>query len=395
MDTEGFRIPERSLLAAALALLYSFALSACGITRSNVEPVIEFTRVPEASIGSPDRFATIAGRVTGADPTDRIVLYALSGSWWVQPAAERPFTAIQSDSSWHASIHLGSVYAALLVDSRYRPAMTMDILPDKGGSIRAVAKANGASATGQAPFLQFSGYQWEVRRDVDLEASSSGSYDARNAWIDKRGFLHLRISGAPGRWSNAGIRLSRSLGYGSYRFVVEDVSHLDPAAIFGIYTWDDSGPAREMDLQISRWGQPEDSLERRIASYRWSPHVAESCSGAFHRQRSRREYVVGHRFARTCAPQCERHSLPASKRRCIARGRDRRVRRSRRQPVDRRERRHRAIGRLRLCYLLNARRFADRRQQSRLRGFLRPVVVPSRSWRVVVGARGASRANRT
>src|ERR1019366_5904874 len=87
----------------------------------------------------------------------------------------------------------------------------------------------------------------------------SGSfYDARNTWIDKRGFLHLRISGVPGRWANGGIRLSRSLGYGSYRIVAEDVCPLEPAAVFGIFTWDDQGATNEMDVQISRWGQPDD-----------------------------------------------------------------------------------------------------------------------------------------
>ena len=57
---------------------------------------------------------------------------------------------------------------------------------------------------------------------------------------------------------SAEVKLSRSLGYGSYRFVVRDVSHLEPAAVLGLYTWDDSGPPREMDIEISRWGEAED-----------------------------------------------------------------------------------------------------------------------------------------
>src|SRR5262249_36492208 len=48
---------------------------------------------------------------------------------------------------------------------------------------------------------------------------------------------------------------TRSLGYGSYRFVVRDVSHLEPAAVFVLSTWDDFGPYREMDIEISRWGE--------------------------------------------------------------------------------------------------------------------------------------------
>ena len=43
---------------------------------------------------------------------------------------------------------------------------------------------------------------------------------------------------------SAEVKLSRSLGYGSYRFVVQDVAHLEPAAVFALFTWDDSARPR-------------------------------------------------------------------------------------------------------------------------------------------------------
>jgi hypothetical protein len=36
---------------------------------------------------------------------------------------------------------------------------------------------------------------------------------------------------------------------------VRDVSHLEPAAVFSIATWDNAAPSREMDIEISRWGE--------------------------------------------------------------------------------------------------------------------------------------------
>ncbi len=39
----------------------------------------------------------------------------------------------------------------------------------------------------------------------------------------KNGFLHLKIAKTPAGWSSAEVDLSRSLGYGSYRFVVGDI----------------------------------------------------------------------------------------------------------------------------------------------------------------------------
>ena len=53
------------------------------------------------------------------------------------------------------------------------------------------------------------------------------------------------------------MKLTRSLGYGSYKFIVRDVSHLEPAVVFAMFTWDDSAP-REMDIEISRWGESGD-----------------------------------------------------------------------------------------------------------------------------------------
>jgi len=247
-----------SILRPALALIWSMALSGCGLSRPKADPAIEFTRVPEAGTGSPDRFESIEGRVMGASSSDRLVLYALSGIWWVQPVAQRPFTDVQADSSWNTLTHPGAVYAALLVDASYRPPLKMVALPKKGGPILAVATVKGAPARSPPPVLQFSGYQWEVRQSSAEDSASGNSYDPGNATIDENGFLHLRVSRQRGQWANAEIKLSRSLGYGSYRFVVQDVSLLEPAAVFAVFTWDDHGPARAMHIEVSRWGQPED-----------------------------------------------------------------------------------------------------------------------------------------
>src|SRR4051794_28815338 len=72
-----------------------------------VTPVIEFSTVPEAADGSSQRLAPIAGRVVGAHPGQRIVLFARSESWWVQPLNTQPFTAIDANATWKTTIHLG------------------------------------------------------------------------------------------------------------------------------------------------------------------------------------------------------------------------------------------------------------------------------------------------
>lgn len=112
------------------------------------------TQIPRADPGGTPRQGTIAGRVTGAAPGQRIVLYARSGDWYVQPLVEQPFTAIQPDSTWTSSTHLGTEYAALLVDGDYRPAPVVSALPGLGGGVAAVAVADGVPVFWKSrPFL--------------------------------------------------------------------------------------------------------------------------------------------------------------------------------------------------------------------------------------------------
>ena len=104
-----------------LFVVFGLALSACGGRAADVRPSIEITRVPPADKGGPDTLDVIEGRVTGARPGQRVVLFAKGRVWWVQPDAKEPFTEIQKDSRWKSSTHLGTEYAALLVEPDYRP----------------------------------------------------------------------------------------------------------------------------------------------------------------------------------------------------------------------------------------------------------------------------------
>ncbi len=232
-------------------------LAGCELTRAS-EPSIIFTKLPPAGDGSPDQIREIQGRVSGARPEQRIVIFARSGLWWVQPTADQPFTAISRDSVWKSATHPGSAYAALLVNSRYRPPTTANALPEKGGDVVAVATAEGPMLTRPvAKTLRFSGYDWNIRDSSSDRGGTRNLNDPANAWTDENGLLHLRIAGQPGNWTSGEVSLTRSLGYGTYRFIVRDVSHLEPATVFSVFTWDDFGPPREMDIEVSRWGQAE------------------------------------------------------------------------------------------------------------------------------------------
>ncbi len=129
----------RRLLVIACCLL----LSGCRSGQSSIRPSIEFTRIPLVDEGGTGKIAAIEGRVTSARPGQQIVLYARGGAWYVQPFTDQPFTTIQPDSTWKSSTHLGTEYAALLVEPGYHPPLKTELLPAEGDGVAALATVRG------------------------------------------------------------------------------------------------------------------------------------------------------------------------------------------------------------------------------------------------------------
>jgi hypothetical protein len=227
-------------------------------------PSIEITVVPEAAPGGPERTGRIAGRTSGVDKGQRVVLFARSGTWWVQPHSKNPFTTIRRNSTWESATHMGTEYAALLVDPGYSPPETTDVLPGTGNGVIAVATAKGRAPTAPEPVpvpkrILFSGYEWEVVQVPHDSSNVAYSNRASNAWTDSLGALHLRIVREEGEWTCAEVILSRSLGYGTYSFRVHEIPQLEPGTVFGMFTWDElegGQDHREMDIELSQWGDP-------------------------------------------------------------------------------------------------------------------------------------------
>jgi hypothetical protein len=248
-----------SVWVATLVLLVVNLLGGCRTQKSPAGPTIEFTKIPPAAQGGRERTDVISGRVEGAGPNQRIVVYARAGPWWVQPWPDKPFIPIQADHTWSTPTHLGFEYAALLVDPGYDPPPTIDVAPTAGGSVVMVQTVKGVGAIQLAPtkLLRFSGYDWNVRTIAGDRGGLNNLYDADNAWTDASGALHLRIKKRAGRWACAEVELSRSLGYGTYIITVRDTSRLEPAAVLSLNTFDDWGGDqhfRELDVETSRWG---------------------------------------------------------------------------------------------------------------------------------------------
>ncbi|HEX6719252.1 MAG TPA: sensor histidine kinase [Pyrinomonadaceae bacterium] len=131
-----FRGPKSAVLLAALLLLggWTVVLTATAESSSSA-PTIEFTVIPFTDKGGIDTTGTIEGKVTGARPDQLIVLYARSGAWYVQPFYDAPYTRLEPDLTWKNSTHLGTEYAALLVEPGYGPPNVTDALPQPGNGV--------------------------------------------------------------------------------------------------------------------------------------------------------------------------------------------------------------------------------------------------------------------
>lgn len=228
---------------------------ACRREDGSSAPSIAFTRVPQADPGGSARNDIIEGRVTGASPGQKIVLYAKTGKWWVQPLVEQPITDLRPNFTWTNATHLGTHYAALLVKDGYRPQSALDSMPEADHNILAVAVVAGAERP-PSPIIGFSGYQWRLRT-APSSRGGQNVYSPSNISVDEQGAMRLRISRTEKDWSCAEASLTQNFGYGTYEFVVRGLETLETAAVFGMFTYDYASGAlhnREMSIEISRWG---------------------------------------------------------------------------------------------------------------------------------------------
>jgi hypothetical protein len=150
----------RTLILILGILGLNFAGQGCHSQKSTDSPSLELTKIPPAAQGGRERIDTIAGRIRNAHPGQQIVIYAHSGTWWVQPWPDRAFNFHPSRLYLSTETHLGFEYAVLLVDPECHPLPTLDVAPTQGGLVALVKIVKGTGTPQFAPTgsLKFSGY---------------------------------------------------------------------------------------------------------------------------------------------------------------------------------------------------------------------------------------------
>ena len=114
---------ERQMRSRATLRLFAICATLAGChpgTKRDVEPRIAFTQVPQWSTGDRNEQDVIEGTVRGARKGQQIALYSkCGGSWRLQPLLASPFARILPNKNWGNEVHLGTEYAALLLDPSY------------------------------------------------------------------------------------------------------------------------------------------------------------------------------------------------------------------------------------------------------------------------------------
>lgn len=106
--------------------------------------------------------------------------------------------------------------------------------------------------------IAFSGHTWTVRHNEARQGPGPNWFSAGTSTVrvDARGRLHLRIRKSPRGWECAEVGLSRSLGHGTYEFDIETPpATLADNVVLGLFTYETD--TREIDLEVSKWGEPE------------------------------------------------------------------------------------------------------------------------------------------
>jgi len=198
----------------------------------------------------------LSGFACNVDTTKiKVVIYALTNQWYVQPYVDAPFTNISSDGSWTNSTNYWKSLVILLVDPTiYAPAATEITNPALDPNVIAWTMYPPGAAS-----VQLSGYPWGIKMTGDDPSDhfdpgpNFWSNDPSVVYVATDG-LHLKINQINGIWQCAEVYLTKSLGYGTYTVqVASRLDQLDLSSVAApLFIYD--APGQELDNEYSGMG---------------------------------------------------------------------------------------------------------------------------------------------
>ncbi len=212
----------------------------------------DLRRKPEIKLFGPDKqTGRIRGSANNIDARKvRVVLWAKTDIWYVQPWYDAPFTTICADGSWETWTHPWEMLKAELVDEeRYKHdseqgILAVDEFPHKNIDILHGPRLIPRTVT-------FDDHLWVVRRTGILQGPGPNYFSDWDSLVsvDQHG-LHLAIEQHEGNWFCSEVVAEKSLGYGAYTFQVStDLGTLAAEAVFAGFIYESD--EREADIEFS------------------------------------------------------------------------------------------------------------------------------------------------
>ncbi len=123
------------------------------------------------------------------------------------------------------------------------------------------------SPTAATRVIKFAGCDWFVKSGYWGPGPNYFSDSDSSVWVDGQGRLHLRIRQEGTTWYCAEVYTTQFTRYGEHRFLVEGrIDMLDRNIVLGLFVY--SSDASEIDIEFSRWGNPNYS---KVGSFTVQP----------------------------------------------------------------------------------------------------------------------------
>lgn len=207
------------------------------------------TKTPTIEITNTGTY-NISGKINNVTMSNvKVVLWAKTNQWYIQPFIASPFTKINNDGSWASYTHPWTRIVALLVNNSYVPG---DIRQDHP------ALQNGVIAWDEKPEpspdkkLSFSGYSWFIKDGTQMGPGPNYFSDSSSCvFLDNLGRLHLKTALLDGNWNCGEVYLEQALGYGLYTYQIEGrVDNFDINSVFSGFIYESL--QRELDIEFSK-----------------------------------------------------------------------------------------------------------------------------------------------
>lgn len=225
--------------------------AACVVGDLNQPPSVTITSAPtDCCYGS--WAGSIIGTVNNVETDSvKVVLYAQTNVYWVQPLAAAPNTYPACNGTWSNGTHGGHHYCAILCKRSWNPPATLGYLPPVGGEILAITCVPTNVRT-----LSFAGYTWMVKSNAEVRVDPGPNYfsdSTANVWTDGQGDLHLKLTSRNSKWYCPEMYSEQYFNRGRFRFTVRGpIDVLDPNVVAAGFIY--ANINQEVDTEFSRWG---------------------------------------------------------------------------------------------------------------------------------------------